>query len=135
MSQPTLRSGSVLALSRARHILGGLTWDNVLLWRFRRGAHPFADIEGPEYLLWSPFRERDLATPEEQRAGQTLLLTGTVRDRQSGAPVTGDYDWYGYSLRGKFRAAPDGAYSIRTVVPSPYVLPAGPSRLDRALLG
>lgn len=138
----------MLAFSRARSVLGNFTWDNLLLWRFRRGAHPLADLEGPEYLPWAPFRERDLATPEERRAGQTLLVTGAVRDRESGAPVagavldawqtdptTGDYDWYGYSLRGKFRTAPDGTYSIRTVVPSPYVLPDGPARLNRALRG
>jgi catechol 1,2-dioxygenase len=148
MSTPTLRSSSILALSRLRSGLGNLTWDNLLFWRFRQGTHPLADLEGPEYLPWAPFRESDLATPEEQRAGQSLLVTGAVRDRENGAPVagavldawqtnpaTGDYDWYGYSLRGKFRAADDGNYSIRTVVPSAYVLPDGPARLNWMLLG
>lgn len=148
MTNPTMRSKFILTIGRARSSLGQFTWDNALLWRFLRGAHPLADLEGPEYLPWAPFRETDLATKEEQRTGKTLLLIGAVRDRESSAPIAGavldawqtdaiigDYDWHGYSLRGKFRAAPDGTYTIRTVLPAPYKFDGRPVRINQALRG
>jgi protocatechuate 3,4-dioxygenase beta subunit len=145
---PDLRSLSILSLSRARALLGQLTWDSPLAWRFVYSRHPLADLEGPEYLVGAPMREGDLASPEERARGRTLLVTGRVCDRRSGAPVagaildawqaspvTGDYAWHDYALRGKFRADEDGRYAIRTVEPPVYRLPDGPSKLNEALGG
>jgi catechol 1,2-dioxygenase len=138
---------AVWALSRGRNLVSALTWDNPLLWPRDHGLHPLADLEGPAYQLLAPFRARDLASAAEREAGEVLWLTGTVRDRASGAPVggavldlwqaspkTSRYSKLDASLRGRFRADARGGYAIRTVMPALREMTAA-RRLDRLLLG
>ncbi len=147
ITRSRIESFGALALSRARHVFSALTWDNPLAWPRFHGRHPLADLEGPEYLLFAPFREVDLASPEELAAGTPLELSGRVYDRATGHPVgdavldlwqasprTGRYSGSDYALRGRIRAGADGRYRVRTVLPPPLSMRVV-SRMDRALFG
>lgn len=114
----------------------GLTMRSVDLGRSRPGATP-ANVEGPfpkDDVAWAD-NPLQLATPGED--GQRIELRGTVRAAAGGQPVPGatfivwqtnhqgryeneDPSQPRDNFRARFRTAPDGGWSISTVLPGPY---------------
>ena len=116
-------------------------------------------IEGPYYVEGPPVLEQPYELPRRpQEPGEILFFSGTVRS-EDGTPLAGalvdiwQSDGNGnysdlppglpshdptaphYNLRGKLHVDPEGAFEVRSVVPTPYEIPSsGPTgRLYRAM--
>jgi protocatechuate 3,4-dioxygenase beta subunit len=112
-----------------------------------------SNVEGPFYVPGAPVLDPPYRLAPEDEPGELLLVTGTVTDATTGAPVPGAVldVWQAnadgrysneepgrldpWHLRGKVPVSEDGSYEFQTVVPPPYEIPKdGPvGRLLRAL--
>ncbi|KAJ3258322.1 hypothetical protein HK104_006991 [Borealophlyctis nickersoniae] len=133
-SSPELQTPSLLtrALSLVRGIVVLMTLENPLIWNYLHGDHPQADVEGPYYLLGAPWRSRNLATDEELKQGEPLLLKFKVINRSTHAPIPSaildiwqdnhaqHYAFNSYNLRGRFRCNERGECEVLTIRPSAY---------------
>ena len=108
--------------------------------KHRKGS--VSNLEGPYFLEAAPTITDRIRTRDDH--GQELIIEGAVRDL-SGNPIEGAqlYIWHsdpqglysGYSgdfpvdlYRGKKIIGPTGGYSVRTMMPAPYMIPHdGPS--------
>jgi protocatechuate 3,4-dioxygenase beta subunit len=101
-----------------------------------------SDVEGPLYVEDPPWREPPVKLYDEYEGmgdGDVLFVAGTVTSADGrplpGAVIdvwqtgpSGGYDiWDGrqpeYNFRGRMRAAEDGTYEFRSMVPKPYTVP------------
>ncbi|KZS92182.1 aromatic compound dioxygenase [Sistotremastrum niveocremeum HHB9708] len=116
----------------------------MFFWRFFRGTkNPQAEIEGPYYVVGSPFREIEpgravLANKEQlgMKENQPFLFTGRVT-APDGTPIAGAlidmwqansksrYYLQNYLLRGKLHTDINGRFEVLTVAPGAYLTRAG----------
>jgi catechol 1,2-dioxygenase len=125
----------------------------------RERAGTIGTVEGPFYLPGAPMLERPYVMPmRPDEPGDVLFFSGTVRS-SDGQPVSGAVLdlWHSdansmysnvpypddahasvpeWNLRGRLTTDEQGAFEVKTVVPSPYTIPnAGPTGylLEQAL--
>lgn len=102
------------------------------------GSRPVIDnVEGPLYRPGAPEATSPARLMREDEAGDRIVLTGTVRDRQTGEALPGavidiwqsdasgvyaedDDDQPEWNFRRRVSAGPDGRFEIETVVPGCY---------------
>jgi protocatechuate 3,4-dioxygenase beta subunit len=108
-------------------------------------AHPrdegttASNVQGPFYLPDAPLLEAPYRLADDDEPGEPLLFTGRVSQADTDAPLEGamlevwqadDTARYDVQtpdaephLRGRFPAADDGRFELRTIVPPPYEIP------------
>lgn len=105
-------------------------------------------IEGPLYVGGAPLVETGARIDDGSDEGETLVMSGQVRDIDGvaiphsivdvwHANTKGNYSYFDptqsdYNMRRRIRADADGRYRFRSIVPSGYSVPAGGST-DRLL--
>ncbi|CAM3531630.1 catechol 1,2-dioxygenase [Halomonas casei] len=106
----------------------------------RTGGTP-RTIEGPLYVAGAPEADGFARLDDETTDGETMWLTGQVRD-VDGTPIAGakveiwhandkgGYSFFDpsqseYNLRRTIYADSDGRYTARSIIPSGYGVPAG----------
>jgi len=123
----------------------GVTVDDLTYEHLNRLGGTRSNLVGPFYLEGAPLRPRPYRLGRDNEPGDTLYLSGSVRDAKTGAPIAsalldvwqtagnGQYDHIDpdqpdFNMRGKFVADGEGRFEIRTVVPEAYQIPVnGPT--------
>ncbi|KAI0087843.1 Intradiol ring-cleavage dioxygenase [Irpex rosettiformis] len=124
-------------LSALRSLWVTFITDNPLTWSWMQGRrNPRADMEGPLYVLNSPYRQLErgrtvMATIEEMTKSGPFLVTISVRDHKGDPLPNAQLDWWqadaqgtyyyrSYGLRGKILTDANGIAEVLTIAPGHY---------------